>query len=115
MKQDILHCTTFDFSSFYQLLVFVFITVCWMVSSSLLTLVAVLVFLRICLMVGLLTFSIATVTFVLGEPILEMLAPEVVCWEAIQASPIARPEDIRTNILFCFIKNINLEQSEWRG
>ena len=91
MKQDFLHCTTFDFLSFYQLLVFVFITVCWMVSPSLLTLVAVLVFLRICLMVGLLTFSIATVTFVLGEPILEMLAPEVVCWEAIQASPMASP------------------------
>ena len=101
----------------FQLLVLVFITVCWIVSISLLTLLAVLSFLRICLMVGLLMFSIATVTFVLGEPMEEMLALEVVCWEAIQASPTASPEDIKRNILLSFINTQpgDLAQSEWLG
>ena len=59
---------------------------------SLLVLVAVLSLMTVCVMVGLLTFSIPTVTFVFGDPILEMLALHVGCWEANQAAPAPRPE-----------------------
>ena len=45
-----------------------------MVSPSLLVLIAVLVLLNVCLIVGLLVFFKSIVTFVEGEPILEISA-----------------------------------------
>ena len=55
-------------------------------------LVALFELLRVWEMVGLLMFSIDTVTFVLGDPMLEILVLQLVCCEAIQASPAPRPQ-----------------------
>ena len=48
-------------------------------------------FVRLWVMLGLFSFVIDTVTFVFGDPILEMLVLKVVCWVAIQARPAPRP------------------------
>ena len=53
--------------------------------------VAVLELVRLCVMLGLFVFVIDTVTFVFGDPMLEILVLKVVCWVAIQAKPAPRP------------------------
>ena len=61
-----------------------------MVSPSLFVLIAVLVLLSVCLMVGLLVFFKSIVTLVEGEPILDMSA--VILWENNQKRPAPIPE-----------------------
>ena len=43
-------------------------------------------------MTGLLLFSIATVTLVLGDPMLDMLAVSPLVWDKMKASPAPRPK-----------------------
>ena len=68
---------------------FVFVTVWVIMSASLLVLIAVLVFLRDWLSVGLLVFSRSIVMFVEGEPISDISA--VIFWENSQKSPAPIP------------------------
>ena len=69
------------------------VTVWVIVSASLLVLIAVLVFLKDWLSVGLLVFSRSIVMFVEGEPISDISA--VTLWENNQKSPAPIPEKVR--------------------
>ena len=77
------------------LLVLVLVTVLveleLIVSESLFVFVAVAVFVCVCVMVGVFVFVCVMVTFVLGDPISEMVVVMGTCWEATQARPAPRP------------------------
>ena len=60
-------------------------------SESLFVFVAVAVFLCVCVMVGVLVFVCVMVTFVLGDPMSEIVVAFGTCWEATQARPAPRP------------------------
>ena len=84
------------------LLVLVLVTVLveleLMVSESLFVFVAVAVFVCVCVMVGVFVFVCVMVTFVLGDPMSEIVVVMGTCWEATQASPAPSPGTNTRNI-----------------
>ena len=106
---------------FGLVLVFVLVTVCWFVwlilSLSLLVFVAALLAVWLCEMVGLLVFVLVTVTFVVGDPMSEMLKVMGTLWEATHANPA--PSPVQKHFTFLtkainFFTVTHLQGLEWQ-